>query len=119
MRNDRPWVEAYISKMVGWVDGERSVRIPDVESGDEAFERFDSVVCEATSLGHETVAMVSHGAMLRFWIAAAAANVSAGFIAQNFIPNAGIVVLLGNPRDAWQLESWPGGKQAELAMMFE
>jgi len=119
MRGDRPAIDAYISTMVGWVDGDRSVRIPGAESGDEAFERFDQVVQEADTLGHETVVIVSHGAMLRYWIAAAADNVSGHFIAQNFIHNTGVVTMVGNPRDGWQLESWLGAKKSELAMMFE
>jgi probable phosphoglycerate mutase len=113
MRGDRPAIDTYISTMVGWVDGDRSVRIPGAESGDEAFERFDQVVREADSLGHETVVMVSHGAMLRYWIAAAGTNVSARFIAQNFIHNTGVVIMVGNPRDGWQAESWLGQNKAE------
>jgi probable phosphoglycerate mutase len=115
MRGDRPAIDTYISTMVGWVDGDRSVRIPGAESGDEAFERFDQVVQEADSLGHETVVIVSHGAMLRYWIAASADNVSARFIAQNFIHNTGVVIVVGNPRDGWQLESWLGEKKSELS----
>lgn len=110
MRNDRAAIDTYISTLVGWVDGDRSVRIPGSESGHEAFERFDSVVVEAAALGHETVAIVSHGAMLRYWIAAVAANVTAAFVADNFIHNTGVVVVVGNPTNGWLVESWLGEK---------
>ena len=119
MRNDRASVDTYISTLVGWVDGDRSVRIPGSESGHEAFERFDTVVGEVVSLGHETAVIVSHGAMLRYWIAAAAANVTAAFVAENFIHNTGVVIMVGNPTDGWHVESWLGEKKSAPAVVFK
>ena len=119
MRNDRPSVDTYISTLVNWVDGDRSVRMPGAESGHEAFERFDTVVNELASLGHETAVIVSHGAMLRYWIAAVAANVSANFVAENFIHNTGVVIMVGNPTDGWHLDSWLGERKPAPAVAFE
>jgi len=119
MRYDRPSVDTYISTLVNWVDGDRSVRIPGAESGHEAFERFDTVVNELASLGHETAVIVSHGAMLRYWIAAVAANVSANFVAENFIHNTGVVIMVGNPTDGWHLDSWLGERKPAPAVAFE
>lgn len=119
MRNDRPSVDTYISTLVNWVDGDRSVRITGAESGHEAFERFDTVVTEIASLGHETAVIVSHGAMLRYWIAAVAENVSAAFVAENFIHNTGVVIMVGNPTDGWHLDSWLGEKKSAPVAVFE
>jgi probable phosphoglycerate mutase len=57
--------------------------------------------------------------MLRYWIAAVAANVSANFVAENFIHNTGVVIMVGNPTDGWHLDSWLGERKPAPAVAFE
>lgn len=108
MRNDMPAVEVYMHAMVQWARGDLGHRMPGGENGHEVFDRFDRVVDEIASLGLETVAAVSHGAMIRSWVGLRAANVNAEFVAAHPITNTGALVLTGSPAEGWIVETWTG-----------
>ena len=108
MRNDRESVRAYLATFIAWADEEYDARMPGAESGNEAFSRFDSVVAEAVESGLGTVAIVSHGAMLRYWVARATTNVDAEFVSTNDLTNTGVVIVTGSPAEGWFTESWTG-----------
>jgi hypothetical protein len=50
--------------------------------------------------------MVSHGAMIRTWVAARAANVDVAYASSHPLGNTGIVVLSGSPDRGWQVLLW-------------
>jgi len=50
--------------------------------------------------------MVSHGAMIRTWVAARAANVDVAYASSHPLGNTGIVVLSGSPDQGWQALLW-------------
>jgi len=108
MRNDREAIVSYLSTFAKWAAEDYSERIPGGESGTDAFDRFDAVVAEAASLGHETVVIVSHGAMLRYWVARATINVDAEFVSTNDLTNTAIVVVSGDLARGWYTETWTG-----------
>lgn len=108
MRNDREAVVAYLGAFAKWAAEDYSERIPGGESGTDAFNRFDAVVAEAASLGHDTVVIVSHGAMLRYWVARATINVDAEFVTRNDLTNTAIVVVSGDLERGWYTETWTG-----------
>lgn len=101
-------VSAYHEATVAWVSGDLDVRLPGGEDGHEVLGRFDEVVTEICGNGHDTVAVVSHGAVLRTWVGARATNISADFIATNFLSNTGVIVVEGTCGQEWRTLMWDG-----------
>jgi broad specificity phosphatase PhoE len=108
MRGDDEAVDRYLSTLFAWSAGDLGRRIPGGESGTEVMERYDAVVREAAGTGAGTVAMVSHGAVVRAWTAARATNIDTGRAAAHELRNTGVVVLDGTPEDGWRLLAWEG-----------
>ncbi|MFF4969579.1 histidine phosphatase family protein [Streptomyces sp. NPDC001037] len=105
---DSPRGELYLRTVFAWAAGDTAVRMPGGESGEETFARYDAVVAEAAASGAATVAMISHGAAIRLWTAARAANVDVAFAAARPLRNTGVVVLEGSPADGWKALAWEG-----------
>ena len=61
----------------------------------------------------QLVAMVSHGAAIRMWVAARASNIDVGFASEHALNNTGIVIVEGSPADGWKALTWEG-KTVEL-----
>ncbi|MER6224132.1 histidine phosphatase family protein [Streptomyces sp. 900105755] len=100
--------EEYMRTVFAWAAGDTAPRIPGGESGDEVLGRYDAVVAEAAGSGAGTVAMVSHGAVIRLWTAARADNVDVPYAASRPLGNTGVVILEGSPSDGWKALSWEG-----------
>ncbi|MFJ3863217.1 histidine phosphatase family protein [Streptomyces nigra] len=100
--------EPYMRTVFAWAAGDTALRMPGGESGDEALGRYDAVIAEAAASGAGTVAIVSHGAAIRMWTAARAANVDVAFAASHPLQNTGVVILEGAPGEAWKALSWAG-----------
>lgn len=107
-----PRGEVYMRTVFAWADGDTGLRMPGGESGAEALARFDGVVAEAAASGAGTVAMVSHGAVIRMWTAARADNVDVAFAAARPLDNTGAVILEGSPTDGWKALTWAGATVA-------
>jgi len=101
-------VQVYIDGIVAWAHGDLDARIPGGESGLEVFARFDSVIEEIVASGAASVALVSHGAMLRSWLGLRASNVDGHFIGTHPITNTGVIVVTGDPVVGWTVETWTG-----------
>lgn len=108
MRNDDVAVRIYMETVIAWADGDIHRRMPGAESGAEVYARYDEVIAEAVATGHATVAIVSHGAVIRSWVGARAENVSADFAAEHSLSNTGVVVLEGSPQSGWRALTWMG-----------
>ncbi|MET8977927.1 histidine phosphatase family protein [Streptomyces sp. NPDC004539] len=108
MRGDDEAVSVYLTTAFAWSSGDTGRRMPGGEDGTEALGRFDSVVREAAGSGADTVAMVSHGAAIRMWVAARAANVDVSWASRHTLRNTGVVVLTGSPDEGWQALRWDG-----------
>ncbi|MGY5059688.1 histidine phosphatase family protein [Streptomyces sp. 900105755] len=100
--------EEYMRTVFAWAAGDTAPRMPGGESGDEVLGRYDAVVAEAAASGAGTVAMVSHGAVIRLWTAARADNVDVPYAASRPLGNTGVVILEGSPSDGWKALSWEG-----------
>jgi broad specificity phosphatase PhoE len=107
MRGDRDAIIAYMTTVFAWSSGDLDRRMPGGPDGHETFGRFDAVIDEARAAGIGTLAVVSHGAMIRSWAGARASNLTVPFVAQNQLSNTGVVVLDGGP-DGWEALSWMG-----------
>jgi probable phosphoglycerate mutase len=96
--------EPYVEAIVAWgtdIDG----RIPGGESGAEVMARFNGVVQEAYDAGYETVALVSHGAMIRTWAARVGA-LTPEFLKGAQLHNTLVVEVLGDPASGWRVTRW-------------
>ncbi len=118
MKSDRESVVAYMTALKSWLTGDLSARMPGADNGYEVLERFDAVVEEAAA--HEQVAMVSHGAMIRFWAGHRAQNVDWNDAKYYELSNTGIVTLDGEPtgssaRGGWEIRNWQGSPAGGLA----
>lgn len=106
---DLPSVMTYVTTAFGWAAGDLDARMPGGIDGHEFFGRFDGAVAELADRHLDgTVAVVSHGAAIRVWSGARAANLSAETTANLHLENTGIVVLNGSPADGWLAETWQG-----------
>ncbi|MBO1332246.1 histidine phosphatase family protein [Streptomyces sp. VRA16 Mangrove soil] len=107
MRGDSEAAALYMETAFAWAAGDTARRMPGGENGVEALGRYDAVVAEAAASG-ATVALVSHGAAIRTWVAARATNVDVPFAASHPLSNTGVVVLDGSPEEGWRVLLWEG-----------
>lgn len=117
MKGDRDSIAAYLFAVKSWIGGDLSVRMPGAETGYEVLERFDAVIAEASTA--DNVAMVSHGAMIRFWAAYRGSNIDWSDARYHDLSNTGIVTLTGEPAGntapgGWHIESWQGAPASEM-----
>ncbi|MFF9132301.1 histidine phosphatase family protein [Streptomyces sp. NPDC014806] len=96
----------YMKTAFAWAAGDTALRMPCGESGDEVLARFDAVVAEAARTGAGTVALVSHGAVIRMWTAARGKGVDIPFAAAHPLRNTGVVALEGSPQAGWTVLTW-------------
>lgn len=93
MRGDELAAQAYVTAMFAWADGDLAACVPGGENGHSALGRFDEVIDEIRGSGDELVVAVSHGAMIRAWLAARAVNADIRELARQPLTNTGIAVL--------------------------
>lgn len=123
MKGDMPSIEAYLDVLKSWLMGDLSVRMPGADTGYEVLERFDAVVEEA-AVAHRAVAMVSHGAMIRFWAGHRGVNIDWSASKYHDLSNTGIVVLDGEPKGStasggWHIQQWNGAPAGGLSGLDE
>ena len=114
-RNDEEAVAGYLGAFHTWSTGDLTARMEGAESGTEVLGRFSRVVEEIvadaeaegrTGYRDPAVAIVSHGAMLRFWAGAVARNVSPEFVRDQPLRNTGLIELRRADDNSWHAERW-------------
>ena len=108
MHSDHDAVTAYLGTVVAWVEGDLDRRMPGGGDGHEFFGRYDRGVALAVASGHDTVAIVSHGAAIRGWVGARSTGGSPAFARDHSLDNTGVVALEGDPEAGFRLVSWQG-----------
>ncbi|PYI67839.1 histidine phosphatase family protein [Arthrobacter livingstonensis] len=114
MKGDADSVMAYLETVKAWLAGDLSARMPGADTGLDVLERFDAVVEEAAAKdGNGAVAMVSHGAMIRFWAGHRGTNIDWSDTKYHELSNTGIVTLEGEPGrgsapGGWEVRQWHG-----------
>lgn len=106
MRTDDESVHRYLSTMVAWASGDLGAAMPGGESGQETLDRFDAVVDELLGTGAGTVAVVSHGAMIRLWTLTRAGNLDAATSGRWPLDNTGVVTLESGGPTGWYATRW-------------
>ena len=61
---------------------------------------------EARAKGHRTIAVVSHGAMIRTWAATRATNLTLDFLRTTSLENTLVVDLADAADGSWQVTRW-------------
>ena len=108
MRTDDEAAQRYLDVIFSWVAGDLDRRMPGADDGHATLGRFDAVIAQAAAAGHEAVAVVCHGAVMRLWAAARAGNVPADFARAHGIGNTGVIALEGSPAAGWEVLTWEG-----------
>jgi probable phosphoglycerate mutase len=106
MRTDPASVHRYLGTMVAWATGDLDAVMPGGESGRATLDRFDAVVDELLASGAGTVAVVSHGAMIRLWSLARAANLDPATAGRRSLDNTGLVTLESDGPAGWYATRW-------------
>lgn len=106
MASDRPSVQTYLTTLLRW-STDLSARVPGGEDGAAVLARFDAVVEEMAAAGDVVVA-VSHGAVIRAWVASRCPDVGPDDAAEHVLSNTGAVTLDGAP-GRWRLVAWHAG----------
>lgn len=110
MRTDLDAQLAYRDVFFKWLQGDLSAKIPGGEDGRTALDRFSAVVEQAQHDGVESLAVVSHGAMLMTWVARRKSNFDLSLLRDAPMQNTGVAVLESGSGDRWNIESWQGQK---------
>lgn len=105
MRSDEESIQWYVDVVFGW-PGDLESRVPGGESGSEVLARYDDVVAEAARSGVDTVAFVSHGAVIRVWVGIRSTNVDPAYTMEHWLMNTAMVALEGTPEDGWTVVQW-------------
>jgi probable phosphoglycerate mutase len=106
LRSDRDSHMTYLETIFAWAKGDLSPALPgSPETGAIFFDRYDAAV-EAAVADVGTALLVSHGAAIRTWASARAANVGGDFGAEHGLPNTGVVVLERSGAGPWIAETW-------------
>ncbi|MET4639219.1 histidine phosphatase family protein [Mycetocola sp. 2940] len=98
----------YMEVVFSWAAGDLDVAMPGGPNGRDFFARFDAAI-ETIGREHDgTVAVVSHGAAIRTWIASRTSDVNVRYAAAHELANTGIVIATGSMADGWTVEEWDG-----------
>ncbi len=104
-RNDTEAYKTYLDTVIQWAEGALDVPFPgDGETGQQVLDRFLAAIESIRQDG--TVVVVTHGGAGRMGALALASNVPVE-LAENLLPNTGVVVLESDG-DGWVCRSWAG-----------
>lgn len=108
-RGDHEAIRTYFETVIAWVEGDLTRSMPGGPDGVAFFERFDRAIAEiaAENRSDATVAVISHGAAIRAWVVARAAN-PATVDEMSILDNTSIVVLIGSHDEGWRIDTWAG-----------
>ncbi|MCZ2827527.1 histidine phosphatase family protein [Modestobacter sp. VKM Ac-2986] len=104
-------VARYLDVAFSWVGHDSPERLPGGPAGVEVLAGFDAAVSALE--GHGTAVAVSHGAVIRVWLAARARGLTLAGVRDRPLANTGVVVLEGSTADGWELQGWHERSGAE------
>jgi broad specificity phosphatase PhoE len=104
-RNDTEAYKTYLDTVIKWAEGTLDVPFPGGgETGQQVLDRFLGAIESISQDG--TVMVVTHGGAGRMGALALASNVPVE-LAENLLPNTGVVVL-ETEGDGWVCRTWAG-----------
>lgn len=108
MRSDLEAQLAYREVFYKWVRGDLRAMVPGGEDGHTALERFSAVIEQANDDGAQSLAVVSHGAMLMTWLASRKSNFDPSMLSHSPLRNTGVAILESAMGGRWSVRSWQG-----------
>ncbi|MBO1758542.1 MULTISPECIES: histidine phosphatase family protein [Dermacoccus] len=108
--------DIYLDTAYAWATGDLEARIPGGPAGAETLERFTEALERSLGGldGDATLAVVSHGAMLRLWVTSQCENLTPQEVRRRRIPNTTVLTLEGRP-GAWRFVAWDEPRLLDLA----
>ncbi len=91
-----------------WLKGDRRFGIPGSVTGDQFNEAFTDAVQTIYDSGQDKPIAFSSAFSIMMWTLMNARNGNRSLLTDHPLPNAGKVVLTGNPITGWTLQEWDG-----------
>jgi len=91
-----------------WLKGDRRFGIPGSINGNQFNNAFTSAVQKIYESGDDKPVAFSSGLAIMMWTLLNARNGKTSLLADHPLPNAGQIVLTGNPTSGWTVVDWDG-----------
>ncbi|BBZ37691.1 histidine phosphatase family protein [Mycobacterium conspicuum] len=98
----------YMVAPTNWLNGDVGDSIPGSVSGKDFNDQFTAAVRKIYDSGHSKPAVFSQGTAIMVWTLLNVKNPKDSLLTSHPLPNAGRVVITGNPMDGWTLVDWDG-----------
>ncbi|BBX74719.1 histidine phosphatase family protein [Mycobacterium shinjukuense] len=98
----------YLVAPAQWVNGDVDTSIPGSLSGSDFNSQFAGAVRKIYDSGHNKPVAISQGAAIMVWTLMNVKNPKISLFNSHPLPNAGRVVITGNPDTGWTLVEWDG-----------
>ena len=90
------------------MNGDVTDSIPGSVSGKEFNDRFTAAIRKIYDSGHSKPVVFSQGTAIMVWTLLNVKNPRSSLLTSHPLPNAGRVVITGNPMNGWTLVDWDG-----------
>jgi broad specificity phosphatase PhoE len=100
--------DTFMVAPLGWLEGNRQFAIPGGPTGDEFNGKFSEAVHRIYQSGNTKPVAFSSGASIMLWTLMNVTNPKNSLVTDHPIPNAGRIVISGNPITGWTLVDWDG-----------
>ena len=98
----------YMLAPADWLNGDVNDSIPGSVSGKEFNDQFTAAVRKIYDSGHSKPVVFSQGTAIMVWTLLNVKNPKSSLLTSHPLPNAGRVVITGNPTNGWTLVDWDG-----------
>jgi broad specificity phosphatase PhoE len=98
----------YMLAPTNWLNGDVKNSIPGSVSGKDFNDQFTAAIRKVYDSGHSKPAVFSQGTAIMVWTLLNVKNPKSSLLTSHPLPNAGRVVITGNPMDGWTLVDWDG-----------
>ena len=98
----------YMLAPAAWLNGDVNDSVPGSISGKDFNDQFTAAVRKIYDSGHSKPVVFSQGTAIMVWTLLNVKNPKSSLLTSHPLPNAGRVVITGNPTDGWTLVDWDG-----------
>ena len=98
----------YMLAPTDWLNGDVKDSIPGSVSGKDFNDQFTAAIRKVYDSGHSKPAVFSQGTAIMVWTLITVKNPKSSLLTSHPLPNAGRVVITGNPMNGWTLVDWDG-----------
>ena len=98
----------YMVAPADWLNGDLKDSVPGSISGTDFNNQFNAAVRKIYDSGHSKPVVFSQGTAIMVWTLLNAKNSKNSLLTSHPLPNAGRVVITGNPGNGWTLVDWDG-----------